>query len=94
MPFSKRSDQNQPSGVHHRSGSAARFSRSTNDNRSSAHGQQEQMIRHDHVSEESEPSGRPRFIDRFASDNLDGIGLKDGQPVLRNNRDVKRLGIS
>jgi len=52
------------------------------------------MVGHDHVGEEQEPSRLAGFVERLAGDNLDGVGLKNGQPIFGHDCDVEGLGVS
>ena len=52
------------------------------------------MVRHNHVSEEQEPSRCASFIESFAGNNLKCVGLEDRQAVFGNDSNVKSLGVS
>ena len=44
------------------------------------------MVRHDYVGEQKKTAGGASFVDGFAGNYLDGVGLKDRQAVLGNRR--------
>jgi hypothetical protein len=47
------------------------------------------MVRHYYVSEQKKTAGSSSFVDCFAGNYLDGVGLKDRQAVLCYRRDEK-----